>query len=148
MNLDAALSVAHWWVVIALVVVLATEMVRCRGDLDQAAVRALAQRDGLYGGLSVLLLLVGSARVVYGAKGWDFYAGNPAFWVKIGLFALIGLLSIVPTLRFMRWRKETAGGGLIDAARTTATRWWIHAEMTVLMLIPIAAALMARGIGY
>ena len=148
MTLDASLSVAHWWVVIALVIVLATELARCRGELDHAAVSALALRDAIYGGLAVLTLLVGFARVVYGAKGWDFYAGNPAFWVKIGLFALVGLLSIVPTLRFMRWRKETAGGAAIDAERTAATRGWIHVEMAVLMLIPVAAALMARGIGY
>jgi len=31
------------------------------------------------------------------------------FWPKLGAFAVVGLLSIMPTLEFIRWRKAASG---------------------------------------
>ncbi|MGE0799816.1 MAG: DUF2214 family protein [Lautropia sp.] len=147
--MDAFLSMAHWWAVLGMVAVLGVELASCRGSLDRAGVARLAKIDGAYGALAGLVLVAGFARAFLGAKGWSFYGGNPVFWVKIGLFVSIGLLSIRPTVAFIRWRKELgAGGGVIDGARTAAMRRWVHAELMLLALIPVAAALMARGIGY
>jgi putative membrane protein len=148
MVLDAVLAVLHWWAVLAMFVALTIEMVRCRGVLDAAAVTTLGRRDAVYGALAGFVLVAGLVRAWLGVRGWEFYATNPVFWIKIGLFAVVGLMSLVPTVRFIRWRKETAAGGTIDAERTEATRWWIHAQLTVLILIPVAGALMARGIGF
>ena len=144
---DALLSIAHWWAVLGLFAVLVCEAVSCRGPLDPSAVRVLARRDMAYGALSLLVLVAGIGRVVLGAKGWDFYAANPWFWVKLGLFAGIGLVSIRPTVSILRWRRQAAAGGSIDAAQVAALRRWIHIELALLMLMPVAAALMARGIG-
>ena len=65
-------------------------------------------------------------------------------FVFAGPLVLVGLLSIVPTLRFIRWRRA---GGLPDAAAWRNTRGWMQAQLALLVLIPVAAVLMARGIG-
>ena len=43
---------------------------------------------------------VGFARANFAAKGWAYYSHNSFFWSKIGTFALVGVLSIIPTIAF------------------------------------------------
>jgi putative membrane protein len=58
------------------------------------------------------------------------------------LFALVGLLSIYPTRKFIAWRKG------IDAASVPAVRRIIHLELAAVVFIVLFAALMADGIGF
>ncbi len=145
--MDAFLSITHGWCLLTMTLLLGTELALCRGALDRPAVERLTFADGLYGLSSGLLLLAGSARVLFGAKGWMFYVANPVFWLKIALFLLVAGLSVRPTFTFLRWRKTLREGGIIGADQTAAIRRWVHAEAVVLLFIPITAALMARGIG-
>ena len=142
--LDAILAIAHHLAVFSLVAVLVAEFVVSAGTLDMARLRQLGRLDGAYGALAGLVLVAGGLRVGFGAKGWSFYAGNPMFWAKLGTFALVGLLSIVPTVRLIRWRRA---GTLPDAAAVRSLRGWMHAQLVLLVLIPVFAVLMARAIG-
>ncbi len=143
-TLDAVLASAHHLLVFSLVAVLVSELVLMTGPLDGPRLRQVGLLDGAYGALAGLVLLVGGLRVVYGIKGWAFYSLQPMFWAKIGVFALIGLLSIVPTLRLLRWRRQ---GHRPDEHERAALRRWIWAEVLLLPLLPVFAVLMARGIG-
>ena len=81
------------------------------------------------------------------AKGGDYYLGSLAFWAKITLFVGIGLLSILPTLRFIAWRRRVMrdpSWAPVDAD-VRATKRYVHAEAGLLVLLPILAAAMARG---
>lgn len=152
MTWDAGLSVLHWWAVFMLITTLVGEKVLLTGAVDDGAVRRLARFDLLYGVAALLVLAAGLSRAAWGAKGWAFYAGNPMFWTKLGLYALMGLLSIPPTLAFRRWRRQLAAGQgagqeAIEPAEVKRVRRWLDLEATMLVLIPVAAALMARGIG-
>jgi putative membrane protein len=142
--LDAILAIAHHLAVFSLVAVLVAETVLIDGPPDTRRLRQLVALDRMYGGLAMLVLVAGGLRVAYGAKGWSYYAGNPVFWVKLGLFIGVGLLSIAPTVRFIRWARA---GTLPDAAMWGNTRVWMRAQLALLVLIPIAAVLMARGFG-
>ena len=145
LQLDAVLAVAHHLVVFPLVAVLVAELVVLAEPLDAGRLRRLGRLDAAYGGLAALAIVAGLLRAVFGAKGWGFYAGNPVFWAKLGVFALIGLLSIVPTVRLAGWRRA----GLVpDAAAQRATRSWVVGEAVLLPLLPVLAVLMARGIGH
>lgn len=150
MTLDASLSVLHWWAVLLLITTLVGEKVLISGVADAGTVRRLSRYDLVYGLSALLVLAAGFTRATYGAKGWAFYAGNPMFWTKIGLFALIGLMSIPPTIAFRRWKKSLAGRpeAVLEAAQVAPVRRWIDLELTLLALIPVAAAMMARGIGF
>ena len=105
--------------------------------------------DAVYGMLAGLILLAGGLRLLYGVKGAAFYIHNPLFWTKLGLFVLVGLISIFPTLNYMRWRNvlRADSNALPNDASVKVTRQLIHIELMLLFLMPILAALMARGIG-
>ena len=67
-----------------------------------------------------------------------------------GFFVLVGLVSIKPTLVFLRWRKAVAANAEF---RATEAEWrlvkrLVLLEMHLVALIPLFAVLMARGIGY
>lgn len=143
--LDALLASVHHLFVFSLVAVLFAELVLASGTPDAARLRQLGRLDGAYGLLSMGIVAAGFLRASYGAKGWAFYAHNPVFWTKIGVFVGVGLLSIVPTVRLVRWRKA---GVIPDAAALRSTRQWMLAEVALIALIPVLAVLMARGIGY
>lgn len=144
MTSDIALALLHHLFVFSLVAVLFAEYVLAGGPPDAARMHLLGWLDSGYGALAMGILAVGFARAAHGAKGWAFYADNPVFWSKIAVFALIGLLSAVPTVRFIRWRKQ---GVVPEAAALRSTRRWILAELLLLPLLPLLAILMARGVG-
>lgn len=115
------------------------------GSLD---LERLVRVDGLFGMFAGLVLLTGAVRAVWGAKGWSFYAHNPVFHAKIGLFVLVGLLSILPTVAFLRWRKARRAD---PAYRVAETHWrrarrFVLIELHLLALIPLAAVIMSRGL--
>ena len=90
------------------------------------------------------MLVVGVIRVIFSGPGWEYYAGNWAFWAKMLAFLGVGLLSIPPTLALVRWRKA---GTAPVAAEVNSARRFLYLEAGLLVLVPILAAAMARGYG-
>jgi len=146
MTTDLLLAIAHHLLAFCLVAALAMELVIVRPGLSRAELPRLGRIDGAYGGMALAIILVGIGRVLYGLKGWEFYVYNHAFWAKMAAFVLVGLLSIPPTLRIIRWRR--AAGETVPEAEIASMRRWLKAEAIVLAFVPIFAAAMARGIGY
>ena len=149
MTLEALLAYAHLLALLTMVVFLASEAALCRPEwLNATVVERLARVDAIYGMASVAMLLTGLARTYWGAKGMAWYWSNPLLHVKLGLFIAIGLVSIRPTLTFLRWRRQLrAGAGLPDAAEIRRTRRLVMVQAHLLPLIPLAAVFLARGFG-
>ena len=150
MLLDATLAFLHFTAILLVAGFLVAEAMLLRGDLGARDITALVRSDIGYSASAVLALATGLARALFGAKGWAFYADNPLFWAKLGLFLAIGLISIRPTLAFLRWRRAARGtaGFSVPAAQTGAARRHVLVELHLLALLPLAAVLMARGIGH
>jgi len=146
---DLLLAIAHHLLVFSLAAILAIELATVRPGLTGAGLRRLGIVDMHYGLIAALILIVGFARVYMGVKGPEAYLGNWTFWAKVGAFALVGLLSAPPTIRILQWRKRARAqpGFALDAAEIKAVRPFLIAELAVFALIPIFAAMMARGIG-
>lgn len=142
--LDLILAIGHHLLVFALFGVLFAELMIVRRGMDGAAVVRIAAVDLWYGILAGLIIIVGFSRAVFAAKGWVYYQHNAFFWAKIGVFAVIGLLSVPPTLRLIAWRK--AGGAPSDEA-VAGVRRFLWAEVALFALLPAFAAAMARGFG-
>lgn len=141
---DFGLAALHHLLVFGLALMLAMELAILRGE--RVDVRRLARLDGGYGLTAGLVVAVGVARVIWGARGWPFYRDNPAFWTKIGLFAAIGLISVLPTLAFLRWARAAKADPAFqpDAAQRAGAIRWVRLEIGLLLLLVIAAAAMAR----
>jgi len=146
---DLLLAAGHHLLVFALAGVIAYEVAVVRPGMTAPDIRRVGRVDLWYGILAGLIIVVGLSRAVFAAKGWEYYAHNHFFWAKMGSFALVGLLSIKPTMEFIRWRRalKTAPGTLPEPRTITATRRILWLEVLVFALIPVFAAAMARGFG-
>jgi putative membrane protein len=107
--------------------------------------RRLTKVDAGYGAAAGLVIAIGVCRVIWGAKGADFYLSNPWFWAKMASFATIGLLSIPPTLALLKWRRRTDAAFLPPDADIARLRRFVHAEVALLALVVVFAAAMARN---
>ena len=146
---DLLLAIAHHLLVFSLAAILAAELTIIRPGLAGASLRRLGVADLHYGLIATLILVVGFARVYMGVKGPEAYLGNWAFWAKIGAFVIVGLLSAMPTMRILQWRKlsRADAGFALPEAEVKAVRPFLIAEAVIFALIPIFAAMMARGYG-
>ena len=92
----------------------------------------------------------GLLRVAYGVKGHAFYQHNPWFHAKLGLFVLAAVLSILPTVRLLRWRRALKAdpGFLPDPAQVGQLRRLVRLELAAVAAILVCAAAMARYGGF
>jgi putative membrane protein len=149
MTIDLLLAIAHHLLVFSLAAVIAAEAVLVASEPSHDALRRLASIDRSYGLVAGLVILVGAGRVVFGLKGWEFYVYNWVFWAKMAAFAGVGLLSAVPTMRFIGWTRAAAGNPdyRVPADELARVRRLVRWEIAVFALIPVLAAAMARGFG-
>lgn len=145
---DLALAIAHHILVFSLAGLLATEYALVRTDITRSGLARLARVDSFYGAVSMAVILVGIGRVVFGVRGWEYYVYYPVFWFKMAAFLAIGLLSILPTMRILAWRRASDGRVDIPEAEIRRVRRLLQAELAVLALVLVFAAAMARGVGY
>jgi putative membrane protein len=149
MLLDAAFSFAHFAAVLLVVGTLSAETFVIRLPMNASVIALLARADRLYAIGAVLVIAAGLGRVFYGLKDASYYAGQPFFWAKMAAFALIGVISIWPTIKFLSWRKASKADETFapPAGDVKTARVLLMVEVHLLILVPLFAALMARGIG-
>ncbi|UTW09396.1 DUF2214 family protein [Pseudomonas benzenivorans] len=147
---EAIAAYLHYLSIFVLFALLTLEHQLFKLPLDLPRARSLVRLDAAYGMSAVLVLLTGGARVFWFAKGLDYYLHNGLFHAKLTLFILVGLLSIVPTLVFLGWRKPLKAGQLPEVSPSQARRVTlvVRLELLLLLLIPLLASLMARGFGF
>jgi putative membrane protein len=146
---DLILAILHHLLVFGLLAILTYELSMVRVGMSAGEVIKVGRVDIAYGIVAGLVLIVGFLRVFFGAKGPEFYLENHVFWTKVAAFLMIGLLSIKPTLKLISWRNRLAADPAFQmpAAEVKNVRLFMHLEGTVFILIPILAAMMARGYG-
>jgi putative membrane protein len=145
---EAVAAYAHFLSIFALVAALAAEAALYRQRMAAATLARLRRLDLGYMLAAIAVLATGLLRLFFFAKGPAFYAANPVFWVKLALFLLVGLMSVPPTLHYIRTAKASGGGEVAIPDRTYRhIRGHLWGQLGLAALIPLMAALMARGIG-
>jgi putative membrane protein len=139
----------HFAAMILIAVFLAIEFLICVPGLVRERVKLLARVDLLYLIAAVLALASGAARLVWFGKGAGFYLHNPVFYIKLALFVAVGLISVPPTMHYLRWLRmlETGAGAVAADFEVLRARRYVLAELVLFAFIPLLAVLMARGIG-
>jgi putative membrane protein len=150
MWLDAALAYLHFAAIFALFAFMSVQVVLLKQPLDERFVRLLGRMDVWYAGSAALVLLSGFLRAGLGAKGGDFYFSTWPIYVKIGMFLVVGMISIYPTLAFIRWRRayDHDPGWRLPAEEHARIRKLKMAEVHLAALIPVVAVIMSRGLGH
>lgn len=149
MTTDLLLAIAHHLLAFSIVAFLFVEFVLVSAAWSPGRVVVLSRVDAGFDGSAMLILIVGFLRVFLGIKPEEFYLESPFFWAKIGALLLMGIVSIAPTLRFLRWAKYArADPSFLPAPAELATvRRFIVLEAVIFLFIPTFAAVMARGYG-
>ena len=149
MTAEALLAYAHILAILMMATFLASETALCRSEwMNAQAVERLVRVDLLYGISALLVLATGLARTWWGIKGAPWYWSQPLLHAKVTLFVVIGLMSIVPTRRFLAWRRAVrAGGALPTPGQVRATRRLVMVEAHLVAVIPLLATFLARGVG-
>lgn len=122
-----------------------------RGTLDRDGLRRVFHADNLWGLAALLWISTGLARAFAGLeKGSNYYLSSNAFWLKMGLLAIILVLEARPASTLIRWRVLLAQNKAheIDPhlANQLASTSMIQAGLVVGMVF--AGTAMARGIGF
>ena len=150
MIVDAVLAYLHFTAIFLLFAFLSVEVVLMRGPLDPPAVRLLGRIDLWYFGSAMGALATGFLRLVFGVKGPDFYLSSWPIYVKLGLFLAVAMLSVQPTLTFIRWRRmlDHDAGFQVGEAERARVRRIVMIEVHLAALIPLMAVIMSRGLGH
>ncbi|MFJ7565351.1 DUF2214 family protein [Herminiimonas sp. NPDC097707] len=148
--MTAIFAFLHHIAFVVIMLVLSAEMLMLKQQLTLTSARKIQIYDAIYGASAVLVLIFGGLRVMYFEKGADYYLHSAPFIAKMILFLIVGLISIQPTVTFIKWGKSIKQGVVptLSDAQNRKLRMIIHVELTLLGLMILCAALMAKGIGY
>jgi|TARA_B110000495_G_C22556863_1_gene336351 putative membrane protein len=105
--------------------------------------RNLVKVDAVYGISALFVLTSGLTLWLWVGKPSEFYSSNPIFHAKLGLFTLMALCAIAPTIFFNKHSKSEEE--VIEVA--LLLRVLLKFQLVLLVLIPVLALLMARGTG-
>lgn len=145
MSIELLLRYFHFVSIFILVGALVSEHLLLKPSLDRKSLDRLSKIDGIYA-LGVISLLAAGLTLWMGGYGkpTEFYSENPIFHIKLSLFVAIGLLSIYPTVFFIKNRKGNPDELVLVPK---AIFWMIRLELLLVFTMPILAGMMAKGIG-
>lgn len=145
MTTELFLRYIHFISIFAIVGSLTSEHLLLRSTLSRLEIKRLSNIDGVYGMAALTLLAAGLTLWLGGyGKPTSFYSQNWIFHTKIGLYVVIGLLSIYPTVFFLKNRK---GDPEENVTIPKSIFWMIRIELLLMFILPMLAGLMSRGIG-
>jgi putative membrane protein len=120
-----------------------------RGPLGAVELRRVFYADNWWGIAAAVWIGTGLVRVFGGLeKGTAYYFQNHVFWGKMALLLLILLLEISPMITLMRWRVQVRRGETPDTGPAARFARISHIQAGLVILMVLAAAAMARGIGF
>ena len=125
------------------------ERVSLKSNPNRQEAISMVIADIIYGIAGIALLVSGIYRVIKFGQGSEFYTENPIFWIKIIVFALVGSLSLYPTITYVLWAIPLSKGNLPKVTENLVSRLRliINVELVGFASIPFLATLMARGVG-
>jgi len=147
--MEIIIPYVHYLAIMALTGSLISEHLILKPGLSRAQIKFLAGIDLVYGIAAALVLATGLLRwFVYG-KGNDYYLSNPLFHIKLTIFVIIVILSIFPTLKFLKWKRQVKSGHdpMIDDKAIKRLLMFIRIELLLVAIIPLLAVMVARGAG-
>ena len=149
---SAFAAYGHYLGLVLIACSLTTEKFLIKPELTEEEAKTLVVADSVYGIAGVLVLYTGYLRVTQYGKGWEFYSHEPIFWVKMGLFAVMGSSSLFCTTKIIQMAVKQTNGEA-DATKlgeklSARMQKIVNGELLALGSIPLAAALMARGVAF
>ena len=145
MDLVIITRYVHFISILTVVSCLVSQYLLIEGELPRKTIKRLWRIDNVYGAGAILAVFAGLVLWFWIGKPAEYYSQNWILLLKVGLFALVGVVSVVPTLFFRRSRKgEDAESVRVPSYIKTI----IKIELIIVFVLPLLASLMANGKGY
>jgi putative membrane protein len=144
--MEIILRYIHFISIFAIVGSIVSEHLLLKKEMTRHELGRLARIDAVYG-IAALSLLAAGLTLWLASLGKPavFYTKNWIFHTKLTCFILVGLLSIYPTVFFIKNRK----GNPDELVKIPSLIFWmLRFELLLLFVIPLLAGLMAKGIGH
>ncbi len=145
MWLYSIVTYLHFISIFILFSTLTVELSIIKKDMTRNSILTFRKTDLFFGIFAGLTILTGLLRMYHFGKGVDYYLSNPLFVLKFSLFILVGLLSIYPTVYFLKIKKSKMETEKIKYFKLILLI--IRLELILLLLIPFLGVLVAKGIG-
>lgn len=132
----------HFLGILAIAASLVAEHLLIAPTLTRREIRRLAIVDGIYGAGALLALGCGLLLWFGVGKPAEYYTANGLFHVKVTLFVIMGVLSLWPTMFFLR-----EGKGDPDEAVAVPKRlvMFLRIELLIVFILPLLGSLVAWG---
>ena len=145
----ALIAFGHFLAFFALAAALVLELALITESVSVETAKRIQRADRVIGIAATLVLVFGLLRVFYFEKGSEYYFSNTFFLIKLGLFGIAALISLYPTIQFIRWNSELNQGIAPDLTSAAVKRLKsiIHWELVLIGGIMLCASLMAKGFG-
>ena len=143
MNSYILVKYLHIVSILAMVSLLVVELFLLKPAMTRAELKRMSRIDGLYGLAAIAVVAAGLTLWFGVGKGAAFYA-NPLLHLKVTLAVIVGLISIVPTVFFLRQAK---GDPADIVSLPTRIRQLVIIQLLIISIIPLLAVLMANGVG-
>ena len=143
MELLVIIRYLHFVAIFGVVSTVVVEHLLIKEQMLRAEIKRVSVIDGVYGISALTVLAMGLLLWFVVGKPADYYTANWIFHLKVTLFIVVGLLSIIPTIFFLKNRK----GDLQELVPVPKKiKMIIRVELLILFLIPLLAVIMAMGI--
>lgn len=147
MPIESIVRYIHFLGIFAIVGALTIEHLLLKPQLTRAELRRLSIIDGIYGAGAIVAVAAGLTLWFGGiGKPTEFYSKNFVLHTKVTLVVIMGILSAFPTIFFLKNRKGASPEELVDVPKRI--KMLVRIQLVLLLLIPLLATLMAKGVGY
>jgi len=134
----------HFVSIFGVVATVTAQHLMLKDSMTRGEIARISKIDAVYGISALLVLLFGSLLWFVVGKPAQYYTSNWIFHVKLTLFILVGLISIIPTVYFLKTRKGDPEE-VVQLPKKIIMA--IRMELLLLFIIPLLAAMMAYGAG-
>lgn len=114
-------------------------------SMTRGEIKRFVKLDTAYGISFILMLISGLLLWFVVGKPADFYTRNWIFHTKLTVFVVLSLMTIYPTVFFLRNRKGDDLSTKIEVPTILITL--VRLELILLISIPLLASFMSFGIG-
>ena len=135
----------HFIAVFAIVGAIIAEQFLVSKSMTRKEIKQVSKIDMIYGIGAVLVLIAGFLLWFAVGKPAQYYSRNWLFHTKLSMFVILVLLSIYPSIFFLKNRKGADLDTKIEVPMTIILL--LRIELLIIIVMPILATYMSLGFG-
>ncbi|KAL9189432.1 hypothetical protein ACHAXT_009107 [Thalassiosira profunda] len=147
---SALAAYGHYISMLGILACICAERLTIKPNMTEEEEDFIAAADIGLGIWGALIAYTGYLRASAYEKGFDFYAHEPLFWLKVAFVGVFGASSFFNTIVIIQRSVAKRNGEFKPMGEKLSKRMIqiCNAELVAIATIPLTATFMARGVGY